>query len=76
MNKKQMTIIYGSAKESSHRIFKTLINGDDFYIQKHDKRMKQLFDTGKIKEFMTTEEINRAKKEAARAKKRASFEKR
>ena len=69
MNKKQMSILYGSKKETDRWIFKVLENGSQYYIDKHDARMKKLFDTGKIKEFMPTSEIFRLKKEAEKAKK-------
>ena len=70
MNKKQMSILYGSAKTTDRTIFRVLVNGSQFYIDKHDKRMKKLFDTGKIAEYMPTSEINRLKKEAERMKRK------
>jgi hypothetical protein len=66
MNKKQMSMWYS---ECGHETFKVLVNGTQYYIDKHDKRMKKLFDTGKIKEFMPTSEIFRLKKEAEKMKK-------
>lgn len=68
MNKKQMSIMLGGHKETDRWIFKVLVNGTDYYVNKHDKKMKKLFDTGKIKEFMPTSEIFRLKKEAEKAK--------
>lgn len=68
MNKKQMSIWYGSRKSTNPWIFKVLTNGSQHYIDKHDARMKKLFDTGKIKEFFTTSELYRLKKEAEKAK--------
>lgn len=69
MNKKSMGILFGSKKQTPHYIFQRLVNGDKFYEEKHDKKMKKLFDTGKIKEYMPTSEIYRLKKEAEKAKK-------
>lgn len=69
INKKQMSILYGSRKETDRWIFKVLVNGSQYYVDKHDARMKNLFDTGKIKEFMSTSEIYRLKKEAEKLKK-------
>lgn len=66
MNKKQMSIWYS---ECGHETFKVLVNGTQYYIDKHDRRMKKLYDTGKIKEFMPTAEIFRLKKEAEKMKK-------
>lgn len=64
-----MSILYGSRKETDSYIFKRLVNGDKFYTDKHDARMKKLFDTGKIKEYMPSGEIFRLKKEAEKLKK-------
>ena len=69
MNKKCMSIWYGSKKETPRYIFQRLVNGDKYYEEKHDNRMKKLFDTGKIKEFLPSSEIFRLKKEAEKAKK-------
>ena len=69
MNKKMMSILFGSRKDTDRSIFKVLINGSQYYVDKHDARMKKLFDTGKIKEFMPTSEIFRLKKEAEKLKK-------
>lgn len=69
MNKKQMSILFGSRKKTDPWIFKVLVNGSQHYIDKHDARMKKLFDTGKIAEFMPTSEIYRLKKEAEKLKK-------
>lgn len=69
MNKKTMSIIFGSRKETDRYIFKVLVNGSKYYIDKHDAKMKKLYDTGKIKEFMPTGEIFRLKKEAEKMKK-------
>lgn len=66
MNNKQMSIWY---KNADHNIFKVLVNGSDFYIEKHDKKMKKLFDTGKIKEYYSTRELFALKKEAEKLKK-------
>ena len=63
-----MSIAFGSKKQTDRWIFKVCVNGTQFYINKHDKRMKKLFDTGKIKEFMPTSEIYRLKKEAEKLK--------
>ena len=68
MSQKSMKILFGNRKTTDPWIFKVMTNGSKFYIDKHDKRMKQLFDTGKIKEFMPTSEIYRLKKEAEKAK--------
>lgn len=64
-----MKIVFGSRKDTDPWIFKVMVNGAQHYIEKHDARMKKLFDTGKIKEFMPTSEIYRLKKEAEKAKK-------
>lgn len=66
MNKKQMSMWYAGC---DHHIFRVLVNGTQYYIDKHDKKMKKLFDTGKIKEFLPTSEIFRLKKEAEKMKK-------
>ena len=63
-----MSILFNSRKVTDPWIFKVLSNGSNYYIEKHDKKMKKLFDTGKIKEFMPTSEIYRLKKEAEKAK--------
>ncbi len=68
MNKKTMSIIYGSRKDTDPWIFKVLVNGSQYYVNKHDARMKKLYDTGKISEFLPTSEIYRLKKEAAKMK--------
>lgn len=65
MNNKQMSIWYAKA---DHAIFKILVNGHEFYINKHDKRMKKLYDTGKIKEYYSTKELFDMKKEAEKLK--------
>ena len=64
-----MKILFGGHQETDRWIFKVWTNGSQYYIDKHDKRMKKLYDTGKIKEFMPTSEIYRLKKEAEKAKK-------
>ena len=69
MNKKSMSILYGSRKETERYVFQRLVNGDKYYEDKHDARMKKLFDTGKIKQFIPTSELFRLKKEAEKAKK-------
>ena len=69
MSQKQLKIIFGSRKETDPWIFKVMTNGSQRYIDKHDAKMKKLFDTGKIKEYMPTSEIFRLKKEAEKAKK-------
>ena len=69
MNKKQISILFGSRKETDRWIFKVLKNGSQFYTDKHDRKMKKLFDTGKIKEYIPTSEIFRLKKEAEKIKK-------
>ena len=69
MNKKQMGILFGGHKQTDRWIFKVLTNGSQYYIDKHDRKMKKLYDTGKIKEYMPTSEIYRLKKEAEKAKK-------
>lgn len=69
MNKKVMSILFGSRKETDRYVFQRLVNGDKFYEEKHDARMKKLFDTGKIKEFIPTCELFQRKKEAEKAKK-------
>jgi len=69
MSQKQMKMIFGSHHETDRWIFKVLTNGSQYYIDKHDRKMKKLYDTGKIKEYMPTSEIYRLKKEAEKAKK-------
>ena len=69
MNKKMMSIIYGSKKETDHYVFQRIVNGEKYYEEKHDAKMKKLFDTGKIKEYIPTSELFRLKKEAEKAKK-------
>ena len=65
MNNKQMSLWYRNA---DHHIFRILVNGSEFYEAKHDKKMKKLFDTGKIKEYHSTKELNALKKEAEKQK--------
>ena len=69
MNKKTMSIIYGSKKETDRYVFQRIVNGEKYYEEKHDAKMKKLFDTGKIKEYIPTSELFRLKKEAEKVKK-------
>ena len=73
MNNKQMGILFGNKKQTDRWIFKVLVNGSQYYIDKHDKKMKKLYDTGKIKQFLPTSEIYRLKKEAEKLKKTQAY---
>lgn len=73
MNKKTMSILFGSKKETDRWVFKILTNGSQYYTEKHDKKMKKLYDTSKIKYYVSTSELYRLKKEAEKAKRKQEF---